>query len=344
MHATANAPTSSAADWSADAQVKLGAAREAAGDEAGAVRHYGRALSLIHGYGPARQRLAALAAVAYDAARVLIRDGNADGAIPLLVRAVEYDPTHAPARVDLAELLKARNRRDITKQCFVYHDAVRGAAVYREAFLRAWEFVASSGIVGDYLEFGVLAGFTARINAEIVRDLLLWPDLHLFDSFDGLPEYTSPVDANSYDIAGRNVWADKMRFPDWYVEQLGEPIDRHVARALCEVVSPNRVHVRRGFFSETLKEPLGRKAAVVHVDCDLYQSTVEVFTRLYETDVFQDGCVLMFDDYNCFKANPNYGERRAFREFLEGQSRFTASPWFTYGFNGAAYFLHDTTA
>jgi len=27
--------------------------------------------------------------------------------------------------------------------------------------------------------------------------------------------------------------------------------------------------------------------------------------------------------------------------FLEEQDRFEASPWFTYGFNGAAYFLHE---
>ena len=66
-----------------------------------------------------------------------------------------------------------------------------------------------------------------------------------------------------------------------------------------------------------------------------------MLTRLYEMDVFQDGCVLLFDDYNCFKASPYYGERRAFAEFLQEQHRFEASPWFTYGFNGAAYFLHE---
>ncbi|MGH8643560.1 MAG: TylF/MycF/NovP-related O-methyltransferase, partial [Gammaproteobacteria bacterium] len=84
--------------------------------------------------------------------------------------------------------------------------------------------------------------------------------------------------------------------------------------------------------------------ALVHIDCDLYQSTVEVLWSLYRMDVFQDGCVLMFDDWNCNKASLNYGERRAFREFIEGQERFAHSPFFTYGFNGAAFFLHDRTA
>jgi len=54
--------------------------------------------------------------------------------------------------------------------------------------------------------------------------------------------------------------------------------------------------------------------------------------------------VLMFDDWNCNKASPNYGERKAFQEFLEKQGKYTSSLFFTYGFNGASFFLHDRTA
>jgi len=69
-----------------------------------------------------------------------------------------------------------------------------------------------------------------------------------------------------------------------------------------------------------------------------------VLWALYNNNVFQDGCVLMFDDWNCNKASPNYGERKAFQEFLEKQDRYTSSLFFTYGFNGASFFLHDRTA
>ncbi|HEX4609503.1 MAG TPA: TylF/MycF/NovP-related O-methyltransferase [Urbifossiella sp.] len=336
-HTTAGPP----ADFSAAAQVRFGAERQAADDPAGAERHYARALALIQGYPPARQKLRELSLLAHRQAGVRLAEGDTGGAVPLLVRTVELDPSNAEARAALAELIRARGRRDLTRQCFVYHDPVRGEQVYREAFLRTWEYVGAAGLLGEYLEFGVLAGFTARLNAEILRDLQMPRQLHLFDSFDGLPDYDSPVDATGYDVAGRDVWENKMRFGDDYVAALGEPIDRHVARGLWEVVSPDRVFVRRGFYSETLRRPVGVKAAVVHIDCDLYQSTREVLTRLYETDVFQDGCVLLFDDFNCFKASPYFGERRAFREFLQEQDRFEASPWFTYGFNGAAYFLHE---
>ncbi len=135
-----------------------------------------------------------------------------------------------------------------------------------------------------------------------------------------------------------------MRFPDAVVEALGEPIDQHIFSRLCDVLSPERIFVYRGFFADTLRNPLPLRAALVHIDCDLYQSTRDVLTRLFETDVLQDGCVLLFDDYNCFRASPDYGERRAFREFLDGQERFEATPFFTYGFNGAAFFLHERQA
>jgi tetratricopeptide (TPR) repeat protein len=325
-----------------DAAALVGRGREAqqSGDEETAVKHYRAALDLIHRFGPAREELGALA-VTYWQRGTELRETDPAGAKRHLVRAVEFDPTHREARAALEELIRAEGRRDLTTQCFVYHDPTRGERVYREAFLRALEYVAVAGITGEVLEFGVLGGFTARIAAETMRDLNIAKQLHLFDSFEGLPEYTSPVDAHSYDIEGRKLWSDRMRFSDDFVAALGEPIDQHIFSRLCDVLSPERLFVYRGFYSQTLQKPPAVKAALLHVDCDLYQSTCEVLWRLFEADVLQDGSVVLFDDYNCFKASPYFGERRAFREFLEGQRKFEATPFFTYGFNGAAFFLHE---
>jgi O-methyltransferase len=325
----------------AQANVVRGRELQRQGQVEEALVHYRAALDLIHGYGPARQQLMQLSGQFWQQGQALEASGDRPKAKPCYVKAVELDPTNQQARADLHAVLQAEGHRDVTKQCFVYPDPSRGEQVYREAFLRALEYVAVAGVLGEVLEFGVLGGFTARILCETMRDLFVLKQIHLFDSFDGLPEFTSPVDANSYDIAGRKLWADKMRFPDSFVQDLGEPIDHHIFSRLCDVLSPERIFVYRGFFADTLQKPLGLKAALIHVDCDLYQSTKEVLTRLFDTDVLQDGCVLMFDDYNCFKASPYYGERRAFREFLEGQARFEATPFFSYGFNGAAFFLHE---
>lgn len=322
---------------------KLGADAAAAGDPDAAVAHYARAMRLIHRFEPAMKGLAALAPNFLARADEHLAAGRPAEAKRALVRAAELDPANPAARDRLAAALNDGRHYDLTKDCFVYHDPARGAAVYREAFLRAAEYVAGSGVDGEFFEFGVLGGFTARIQCELIRDLRLWREVHLFDSFEGLPAYTAPADRDGYDTAVRNVWADPMRFTEDFIrENLGRPVDEYIAARLGEVVSPDRVFVYRGFFAETLRYLPAKKAALVHIDCDLYQSTAEVFAGLRERDLFQDGCVLLFDDFNCFRANPAFGERRAFAEFLAGQSRFTASPFFTYGWNGAAFLLHDT--
>jgi O-methyltransferase len=57
--------------------------------------------------------------------------------------------------------------------------------------------------------------------------------------------------------------------------------------------------------------------------------------------VLQDGTVLTFDDWNCNRANPAFGQRRAFREFLETHpAKYSASHYLNYGFNCAAFILH----
>ncbi|MEM6384554.1 MAG: hypothetical protein AAF739_17965, partial [Pseudomonadota bacterium] len=86
------------------------------------------------------------------------------------------------------------------------------------------------------------------------------------------------------------------------------------------------------------------KAAIVHLDCDLYQSTVECFDALVRDDVLQDGTILLFDDWNCNRGNPLFGQRRAFDEFLaKNADRFSASHFYNYGHNCSAWILHDMT-
>lgn len=314
---------------------------EKAGDIERALRLHGRCLNLSFRYTPSRERLlpigrayrreAAEAAAAGDDARALDR----------LVRAVELEP-HIPEWSGALEELTGRlHPRDLTRQCFTYYDPVRARQIHGDAIRRVLDFVTLGGIVGDVLEFGVLGGWSARLFAETMRDILNLNDLHLFDSFDGLPTALSDVDRNSYEIGGRGSWPERMRFSDAFVEELGESIDRHVASRLATVVRPERIHMHRGYYDRTLARDLPLRAAVVHVDCDLYDSTVQVLQALYRMNALQDGCVLMFDDWNLNKASPRFGERRAFQEFLDGQDQFTASPFFTYGFNGAVFILHQ---
>jgi hypothetical protein len=110
----------------------------------------------------------------------------------------------------------------------------------------------------------------------------------------------------------------------------------------CDAVlfRPAAVCAREGYCGVAPCVSPQEKVSVAHIDCDLYQSTVEVLEGLHRGSCLQDGTILLFDDWNCNKANPNFDERRAFREFLENQNEFSVTPWFTYGWYGAAYILH----
>jgi O-methyltransferase len=322
--------------FSADHFFKLGEQARRAGDNTAAFTYFARANSLIYRHGPTAQALLAMSSDCYEVSTLA---AEADR-FPLLVRALEMNPGHTDARAAIPKWTDSAQGNDLTKTCFIFYDAERARTIHQEAYRRALEFVTLGGIAGDVMEFGVLGGWSARIFCETMRDIFNLNNIRLFDSFEGLPEYDSEVDRSSYEIAGRNVWSDKMKFPDEFLRQFGQPHHLHIREKLSEIVRAERIFVHKGFYSETLKVPPEAKASIVHFDCDLYQSTIEVFSGLHQGNCFQDGTVLLFDDWNCNRANPKFGQRRALQEFLSSQDDFTATPWYTYGFNGAAYILH----
>jgi hypothetical protein len=62
----------------------------------------------------------------------------------------------------------------------------------------------------------------------------------------------------------------------------------------------------------------------VHIDCDLYESTIDVLDYLLAHHHLADGCAIFFDDWNCSNASPAFGERRAWNEMVEKyQIRFS---------------------
>jgi hypothetical protein len=328
-------------DYHVDHLVGEGLAALRSGSRSEAIEKLSSATRLINRYGPARQALDLIAKDLFAEA-IAIRDrGDTDGAVAALVKSIELNPDSGEVRAELARLLSTLPaRRDLTTECLIFPDSNRADAFYRDAIQRCMDFVVYGGIDGDILEFGVLAGWTARRFAETMRDMQFLADLHLFDSFEGLPRSKSDIDNLSYDVT-RGVWQEEMKLPDAWTEELGMTIDAHVAASLSRVISRERIHVHRGFFSDTLRAPLRTRAAIVHLDCDLYQSTIEVLSALDRDDVFVDGTVLMFDDWNCNRANPAFGQRRALREFLETfPAKYSASHYFNYGFNCAAFILH----
>ena len=83
---------------------------------------------------------------------------------------------------------------------------------------------------------------------------------------------------------------------------------------------PSNVVLHKGRFSDTIPQWLSTVAgpvAFIHVDCDIYSSTVEVLEGLYAR--MQPGTVLLFDEYFNY---PNWEQHefRAWRELVEHRS------------------------
>ena len=90
-------------------------------------------------------------------------------------------------------------------------------------------------------------------------------------------------------------------------------------------------------YSKLSASDLCDKASVIHIDSDLYQSAIEAL-RLCK-NMIQQGTVVMFDDYNCFAASNNQGERRALKEFSE-ETGIIFEPWFAYRNAGQVFLCH----
>ena len=80
-----------------------------------------------------------------------------------------------------------------------------------------------------------------------------------------------------------------------------------------------------------------KKAALIWVDCDLYESTVPVLNFI--TDYVQDGTIIVFDDWFSFKGNLNMGEQRAFREWLKKNPSIRATEFHRFA-TGNSFILH----
>lgn len=157
--------------------------------------------------------------------------------------------------------------------------------------------VSQVSVPGELLECGVFSGGTIRQLARLCPDATI----HGFDSFEGLPEAWAGFDL------GRAAFSRQGRLPR----------------------VPRNVRLYKGWFRDTLPIWLrenGGKVAFLHIDCDIYSSTVDVLDALAAR--FQPGSIVLFDEYFNY---PNW-ERHEFKAWRE----FVASRGVTYEYLGYA--------
>lgn len=193
---------------------------------------------------------------------------------------------------------------------------------------RSMAYAKTSGIEGDYLEFGVFRGERFAAASYLSRKRGLTMSLYAFDSFAGIPK-NQEMDSNAY----------RMYEPGAYACSEVEFL-KHVRRTGADM---DHVITVPGFFEESLKPGRPRiaklrKAAVVWVDCDLYSSEVCVLKCL--THYLQHGSLIIFDDYFCYRADPKIGEQRAFREWLDMSPGFSAVELMRFSWHENSFVIH----
>jgi hypothetical protein len=117
---------------------------------------------------------------------------------------------------------------------------------------------------------------------------------------------------------------------------------RTLERDLARILPPSACRLVPGNFADTLPGQLpNRPVTLVHLDCGLYASTHLVLATLLQRNLLQDGGLLLFSDFNSNRASPRMGDRKALRDAFAGQRRFEYQPFFSYGWNGQAFFVHE---
>jgi hypothetical protein len=159
---------------------------------------------------------------------------------------------------------------------------------------------------GLYCEFGVYKALTLNYIASVV------PEVHGFDSFEGLPEH----------------WKPGMGKGHFKVDALPDFAENVV--------------LHKGWFNETLPEfsrGVSRPAAFLHIDCDLYSSTKTVFD--YLGDLIVPGTIIVFDEYFNYPFWQS-GEHQALNELVA--SRKLRFDWLGYIPSGCQVAIRITEA
>lgn len=142
-------------------------------------------------------------------------------------------------------------------------------------------------VEGDIAEVGVWEGSTAKVIAQIKGS----KSLHLFDTFEGFP-----------DISQHDSWTFKMG--DYLIR-------KNLSQIKSEFSAFENVYFYAGVFPhDTGHNVQNKKFSFVHLDADLYNSTLESLEFFYPR--MSTGGIILGHDYLVLSA-----VRKAFDEFFE---------------------------
>ena len=197
----------------------------------------------------------------------------------------------------------------------------------QDAMYHALRFLKKSETLGSYFEFGLYQGQSIVTAYKIHTQIDDFPrHFYGFDSFSGLPPLSEDDNLNDYGV--------------FYEGQFSVSKSQVSANLIKNGMPGNSFTLIEGFYNESLYEEstieiLGdTKAALVHIDCDLYSSAIPCLDFIAPRLV--DGAILMFDDWFCYRGREDKGVRRAFNEW-SNKVEYSFTEYSKYSWSGIMF-------
>ena len=190
--------------------------------------------------------------------------------------------------------------------------------------LEAVNYVRVAEMPKVFFEFGCHSGRT--FSAAILASKFLNFDMksYAFDSFEGLPKTSKEEDGY---FEGGTFYTG--------LEEFNRIITKKTGVRLPEE------QLIKGYYEKSLTDELAtklpKKVGFVHIDVDLYSSTVTALEFI--KDFLVIGTVILFDDWYCFSPGKEMGERKALKEFLEKYPSIELEEWKNYSTFGKSFFV-----
>ena len=178
----------------------------------------------------------------------------------------------------------------------------------REFFWSAFKALDFNGIDGDYVEFGCCGGNTFSLAYKQIQQRKMQRHMWAFDSFEGLPDASSPLDNH----------------PKWKKGALTTGLDKFHKICHTQGIPRDAYSVVQGYYDDALTSLADDAApaniALAYIDCDMYSSTKTVLEFLRPR--LKHGMILAFDDYFCWSSDQISGERKALLDEFDNDKKW----------------------
>ena len=190
------------------------------------------------------------------------------------------------------------------------------------AYDKVFRYLSDERVDINIIEFGVGGGGTACffLQAGNANDVKI-NSYYGFDSFEGL-QLTKPE--------------DEIR---WKNGEFASSETRAVKLINKFSKSKTNIKIKKALYSELDQNDLPKYLGqtLLHIDCDLYSSTIEALNFIKEK--LKKGTIILLDDYFSGLSVGIKGEKKAIEDFCI-QNNLKLTKWFQYAQNGMVFIVN----